>query len=125
MHDIHSPAVFDDSAGLRIFAKAPDRVTGEAFLTFKVDNVSMKVQTPWKLDDPVLNLANNGGAVTSFGGGSAGTFVFADSIDPPTSDDGFTEELNERITAVKLYWNPQDEPDWYLIKTLDINEGMV
>ena len=34
-------------------------------------------------------------------------------------DSGF----NKRITAVRLYWNPKNEVDWYLVEHYDINEG--
>ena len=31
--------------------------------------------------------------------------------------------LNQRITAINLYWKPEDDVDWYLIGTYDMNKG--
>lgn len=32
-------------------------------------------------------------------------------------------DLNPRITGINIYWNPEDDVDWYLIDTIDIDNG--
>jgi len=32
-------------------------------------------------------------------------------------------DLNPRITGINIYWNPEDDVDWYLVDTLDIDNG--
>ena len=32
-------------------------------------------------------------------------------------------QLNSRITGINIYWNPEDDVDWYLVETLDIDDG--
>lgn len=34
-----------------------------------------------------------------------------------------TTDWNKRITAIRLWWQPQDNVDWYLVTTLDIDKG--
>ena len=32
-------------------------------------------------------------------------------------------DLNPRITGINIYWNPEDDVDWYLVDTIDIDNG--
>ncbi len=32
-------------------------------------------------------------------------------------------DLNPRITGINIYWNPEDDVDWYLVDTIDIDSG--
>jgi len=32
-------------------------------------------------------------------------------------------DLNPRITGINIYWNPEDDVDWYLVDTVDIDNG--
>ena len=63
--------------------------------------------------------------------GDIGVFSLNSSIDgkrcpgiqlvPFTGDS--LASWNERITAINLYWQPEDDVDWYLVTTYDVQDG--
>ena len=61
-------------------------------------------------------------------GGSADPSATADrNITPPTVRTGSdsSNEWNKRITAIKLYWNPEGETNWYLVNTYDVKKSTI
>ena len=62
--------------------------------------------------------------VELFGGSADPTAVADQNITPiiiPNGSDS-SNHWNKRITAVKLYWNPEGDHNWYLVNTYDIKK---